>query len=497
MENFSLEKIDQLSREEGKKYLLKYFTPLTNGDHAQLIDGKYEIINDKVLKNVYFKRISSDITNYYNKEYNQVRTLVYELNKPEKYDEKLNLCPKMKHTYKEYKTFTEEVRDKVDIMLNFLKEVWSNGNEDVYTHIIKYLANMVKGNKNDCCMYLKGAQGLGKSTFPQFLMKHVIGNALCLETGSEPIKSRFNSILGGKLFVVFEELENFSTGDWQLVSTRLKRYITSNLITLEKKGMDAYESNNMNNYMILSNNDAIKDDDGRRYFILDLSTKRIGDTVFFDNVYNNCFTDEVGEAFYSYLLEVNTDNFHPQQFPTTKSKQDACVKRLDSVYAFIKETYILERKSFQAILGEVYLEYKLFCANESQKSYCKIDFSKKLDEVKIIKYKSGSVYKFNTSFDLLLQIFKKNRWMHELDEFKPTKKQSQSDLDNDLDNDIDNVDIISALDHGIPSENDILKAEIELLKKQLEENKINKPKTKTKTKKTKTDVSMLLDQMNL
>ena len=28
MENFSLEKIDQLSREEGKKYLLKYFTPL-------------------------------------------------------------------------------------------------------------------------------------------------------------------------------------------------------------------------------------------------------------------------------------------------------------------------------------------------------------------------------------------------------------------------------------------------------------------------------------
>ena len=33
--------------------------------------------------------------------------------------------------------------------------------------------------------------------------------------------------------------------------------------------------------MILSNNDAIKDDEGRRYFIADLDAKRVGDTSYY------------------------------------------------------------------------------------------------------------------------------------------------------------------------------------------------------------------------
>ena len=42
----------------------------------------------------------------------------------------------------------------------------------------------------------------------------------------------------------------------------------------ENKYEKPYEARNMNNYAILSNNDAIKDDEGRRYFILDISGHR-------------------------------------------------------------------------------------------------------------------------------------------------------------------------------------------------------------------------------
>ena len=66
-------------------------------------------------------------------------------------------------------------------------------------------------------------------------MDYVLGNDLCIETGSGPIKSNFNSILGGKLLVVFEEIETFSQSEWSAVDCRLKRQITSNKITLEKK----------------------------------------------------------------------------------------------------------------------------------------------------------------------------------------------------------------------------------------------------------------------
>ena len=58
------------------------------------------------------------------------------------------------------------------------------------------------------------------------------------------------------------------------VSSRLKRFATSNIITLEDKNIKAYSAKNIMNIFVLSNNDAIMDDDGRRYMNLDIATHR-------------------------------------------------------------------------------------------------------------------------------------------------------------------------------------------------------------------------------
>jgi hypothetical protein len=110
-----------------------------------------------------------------------------------------------------------------------------------------------------------------------------------------------NKILFCKLLVIFEELENFSTNQWQGVSTRLKRDTTSDTCIYEEKNEKAFTARNISNYIINSNVDAIKDDDGRRYFILDLSNSRKGDLEYFNKIYANCMNDEVGEAFFSFL----------------------------------------------------------------------------------------------------------------------------------------------------------------------------------------------------
>lgn len=433
MENFSLDKIKELSPKDAKAYLTSYFVPLTNGNHAMLVNGKYEIKEDCEVKKTYFGRMSAELNKYYFKEYTAIRTVAYDLHKPLFYDDKVNLCPPMKHKYKPYKDFPEATKKKVEIVLEFIKNIWCSNNDITYSFIMKWLSNMIRGNKNNSCLYLKAGQGVGKSTIPIFIRDHVIGQDLSLETGSEPLKSRFNSILAGKLFVMFEELENFSVSEWQTVSTVLKRIITSNRINLQGKGTNSYDAENINNYILISNNDAIKDDEGRRYFILDLNTKFIGNETYFNNIYENCFNDKVGEAFFCYMLEVDVDKFNPQKYPLTQSKCDSIVKRLDSVFMFLKEQYVLKNQSINMSVEELFTEYKGHCLSEDCKAYGKIDFTKKLKEININYKKSNSTNKYKVSHEELLEIAEQFKWIHVLDEFTvQADKGNPNDLDHGI-----------------------------------------------------------------
>jgi hypothetical protein len=240
-------------------------------------------------------------------------------------------------------------------MRDYILEVLCSDDVQQYEYVMKWFANMAKGKKNDSILYLKGPQGCGKSTISQFLMKHVIGSQLSRETGAEPLISRFNIELGGKLLVVFEELEHLSTNEWNSMSTKLKRYATSDTIMLESKGETRYEATNINNYLIISNF-PLQDASGRRAFLLDISTKRKNDLKYFGGLRNDCFNDEVGDAFFSYLHEIDTKGFYAQQFPQTQAKLDAYAKRLSLTEQFLKFEYILMNKSLDNSVANIYDE---------------------------------------------------------------------------------------------------------------------------------------------
>lgn len=423
-QNFSLDLIKELSPNDAKNYITKYFVPLTNGNHALLINGKYGIEKDEIIKKTFFKRISAELYKYYFTEYTKLKTPVYKLNKPIFYDDKINLCSQLPQP-KPYDEISESVKTNLKIFTDYIFEVLCSKKLDTYNHLMKWLANMMKGNKNNSAIILKTeGQGVGKSTLPQFIINHTLPKTLTLETGSEPIVSKFNSILGGKLFVSFEEIETFSTGEWLAVSSRLKRMITSGLISLQAKNVDAYEAENINNYFILSNHDCIKDDDGRRYFTLDISTHRKRDEAYWNNIYNNCFNDEVGEAFYSYLHTIDTTGFNPQAFPDTQSKSDGIVKRLDPVYEFLKMSYYYESKPIYKSVGDLHTEYTDYCCSNNKKFSNKIDFNSKLKGIGINHYKSNGKNMYKLSFEELSNLVKKEKWCHELDD----KVSVQSEL---------------------------------------------------------------------
>jgi len=452
-ENFSLDRVNDLSKKEAQEYLKKYFIPLTNSNHAFYMDGTYQILENKVIKSTYFNRMPKELNAFYFKEYTGLKSVVYKFNpKTLKHDE-LNLCPEMKSKKKSFESYDENTRNAVFEMLDYIKLILASNNKDQYEYLIKWFANMLKGNKNDACLYLKGEQGIGKSTIVDFIQEFVIGNGLYLVTGSEPLKSQFNSILGGKLLVVFEELESFSTNEWTLISSRLKRYATGKTYILEPKHGAMYQAENINNYILNSNNDAIKDDEGRRFYILDVSHEYKNNREYFGKLKNNCFNDIVGEAFYNYMIEVDTDGFIPQDYPMTKNKLNSFVKRLSKEYDFLKQKYILRKLDLNCTPKELFIEYKEF----NNKPLKKCEFMQKLSYAGIFDRKTNGNNYYKYSFEELKKIGEINHWLHETDDYEDFNEEN---------NDIPHYDnIIQQQKNEIEK----LKSEIESLKNQLKE----------------------------
>lgn len=384
--------------------------------------------------------------------------------------EYLNLAKPFLHTRKPYNDYNEKSKAGVKIFLDYIKEVLASDNEDQYNYLIKWLANMIQGNKNDALIYLKGQQGIGKSTLTDFLCEFVLGWDISLISGSDPLKSSFNKCLMGKLLVVFEELETFSDKDWAGVSVVLKRNITGIKAQYSDKYEKTITADNINNYIVNTNTEALKDSDGRRIYICDVSTKRMKDHVYFGNIKNNCYNYEVGEAFFSYLNEINVKGFMAQEYPETEAKRMACSERLDIEYKFLKFQYVLTNHSIIAKKqGDLYKEYCDYCCSIKKNYVSNKQFYKKLRDIQIESRKTNGEFYYNVSIDDLKKIADKHAWIDKYDE--EIKDDDGALYDEDTNNIKQQNEVLVKENKVLFSENEELKKEIERLKELLNQNK--------------------------
>ena len=108
-ENFDFKKIELLNFHELNNYFIKYFLPVANGSHCMLKDGQYEMITDEVLNKVHIKRCGKKIKEFYTEDFKDIKTPVYNLNKPLFFDNKINLCPRLP-TPQPFKDFDERIK---------------------------------------------------------------------------------------------------------------------------------------------------------------------------------------------------------------------------------------------------------------------------------------------------------------------------------------------------------------------------------------------------
>ena len=64
-------------------------------------------------------------------------------------------------------------------------------------------------------------------------MQYVLGDAISINSSPEPLTSQYNKSLLGKVYVTFEELPVFGSGQWSAVSSRAKQIATSTKLVIE------------------------------------------------------------------------------------------------------------------------------------------------------------------------------------------------------------------------------------------------------------------------
>ena len=440
-----------------KNYIGKYFYPTTSGTHVLFEDGKPTVIQDETMKKVYLGRFDKQISKWYLKE-TIPKKLICDITKPTLTEHQVNLCPRIKHDYQKYETFSNDIKAKVKIFLDYVKLIWASNNEEVYQYILKWLSNVVKGVKNKTCLYAKGIEGVGKTTLADILSKHVIGLDLFVKGKADHLKGQHNMQLLGKILVVFEELQYFTDKEWLAIDSEIKDMITSDYMSYVDKYEKRFDAQNVNNYIICTNYNAVKGANGRRYLVCDINPEKQNDFAYFKNILDNCLNDDTGRAIYCYLCEIYTKDFNSLNMPETKAKLELCVDLLAPIEKFLKR-YVLNNKGINEKVKDLHAKYASFCTVHKFYDASIQKFSQSMRELTFQYKKLNGYNTYKISLDQLKEIAQKRKWIHELDE--PT----QEDADDEAhDKGVDKTD--RSIPMVLKSEYDKLKAELCALKKE-------------------------------
>jgi len=376
----------------------------------------YKVINaDKVKTIKYSDWFKNEDTDDY--------ILTFEVSKPRIYEANglryLNMFKGFKYAETNVDKITKSVQDKIQLIWNHIKEVICSNDQTAYEYMRKWISHFVNGRKMKTALYLKGTQGAGKSTLPKFLM-NVIGERNVFFTQSNNcLTNRFNAELQGIVLLFLDELRCANTSEWKIMNSTLNVLTTEDYVSIEAKGKDAINIKNHISIIITSNDSPVQmNKNDRRYLMTDISNKRTGDVEYFNKLYS-CLEDiEVQKAFYWDCKDfANKNPFNEQaelKNVETDAKSEVLIRNLHPVYQYLKSQYVLKRKDFNVYLKDFTESYN----NHSGSKSSPIENSRLLKEIGIIgKNSTGNRHRYKLSSNELLEIFKKNKWMHEMDEF--------------------------------------------------------------------------------
>lgn len=156
------------------------------------------------------------------------------------------------------------------------------GNEEYFNWAMTWLAHMFQypGEKIGSAFVVRGQKGTGKSKLFDWV-RQAMGQHAIKVSQSSHVVGNFNAHQKGVILMCCEEA--FWAGS-PAAGGVIKDLITSNVMMLEQKGVDAVPTSNYARLAFVSNEDWVVPagvEDERRFFVLECGNKRQRDTIFF------------------------------------------------------------------------------------------------------------------------------------------------------------------------------------------------------------------------
>lgn len=207
----------------------------------------------------------------------------------------------------------------IERILWHLKNIICCGNERDYQVLIKWMAHRFQRptERIGFAVVLRGRKGTGKDTVGM-IMKRLLNRYYVPINKPEHLTGQFNAHMAQALFIHVEE--GFFAGNKRDQGV-LQSLVTNESVMVERKGVDPAAMDNYTVILITSNEDWVvpASDDERRWFVLDVSEKKMQNTAYFDALYDDEINNPASQArLMHYLLhEVDLTDFNIRKPPVT------------------------------------------------------------------------------------------------------------------------------------------------------------------------------------
>jgi hypothetical protein len=242
----------------------------------------------------------------------------------------------------------DEKTPSIQPVLEHIKNIWCDGNEEYYNYTIRWLAQTIQTpwNRTEVALVLKSAEGSGKG----IILNHFISTIMGLydqDTGAQgsfrtvkkatDVFGQFTNTLEGCCMLFLDEL--VWGGDKQ-ASGILKALITEPTNKIEFKGVSSYQVRAFQNVLIASNEKWVvpASDNTRRYFVLECNNKYSGiqnaiSKTYFDAILNVPIQD-VADFFYQFDLT----GFNSKEPPLTEALNEQKKMTMDSSFMWAMDS---------------------------------------------------------------------------------------------------------------------------------------------------------------
>ena len=214
--------------------------------------------------------------------------------------------------------------NKIQMFLDFVKEVIANNNEEIYQFVLNWIAYIIQnpGKKTEIALILKGLQGIGKNRFTDALCELLAGYSTKNITDISELTGTFNSVVEGRMLLILNEMKN--CGDERMANfNALKSVITDNTIRINEKLQPRRDAENVANFIFCTNNAfPVKIEAGdRRYCVLQVNGKYKEDFDYFKTLCDG-FDAEFYDNLLTFFIKRDLTNFNVRKLPMTEAKQD-------------------------------------------------------------------------------------------------------------------------------------------------------------------------------